>query len=140
MIHYQLTHPDAQCITKSRETSAAYDIYTPEYHIILPGEVKQINTHFRTQLAVDTFAMIVGRSKLGTRGMVILGGIIDSDYRGDWIVCCSNIGMSHISFEPGDAIAQILILPIINSSFHLVEKLDPSLRGSSGILDAGERK
>ncbi len=140
LIHYQLTHPSARCISKSSGTSAAFDIYTPDRHVVLPKDIKTINTGFRCELHEDTFAMIVGRSKLATKGLIILGGIIDSDYRGDWIVCCSNISETHITFDAGDAIAQVLILPVMQFEMHLVHKLSETKRGASGILDADKRK
>jgi deoxyuridine 5'-triphosphate nucleotidohydrolase len=138
MLNYLLTHNKAKVPSRSRETSAAYDLYTPERHIILHQEIKMINTHFRCNLASETFALILGRSKLGANGLSILGGVIDSDYTGDWIVCVINHGDSYIVLEEGQACAQFVILPVLKYDFHLAQTLSQMERGESGILDANK--
>ena len=86
-------------------------------------------------------ALILPRSGMGHKHGIVLGnlvGLIDSDYQGQLMVSCWN--RSSISFElnPLDRIAQLVIVPVMQAEFHLVDDFDASNRGESGFGSTGK--
>jgi len=133
-MNYKLIHPNAKCPTKGREGDAAYDLYTPVDFDLYPGEVRLVDTGFQCELPLDTFAKIFGRSKLAAQGIVILGGVVDNNYRGSWGIALYNAGEYTISFKIGDRIAQFVLLPMIETTFVPIINLSETARGEEGIF------
>ncbi len=85
-------------------------------------------------------AMLLPRSGLGARHGIVLGnlvGLIDSDYQGPLMVSCWNRGARPFTIEPGERIAQMVIVPVIRATFELVEEFAPSTRGAAGFGSSG---
>ena len=86
-------------------------------------------------------ALIFARSGLGIRHGVIPGncvGVIDSDYRGEIMVGLYNSGESEYTVHPGDRIAQMMIVPVVQAQVRLVEELDGTARGAGGFGSTGK--
>lgn len=85
-------------------------------------------------------ALIVGRSGLGVKHGVTLSncvGVIDSDYRGELQVGLINQGQEPYTVEPGDRIAQLLVVPVVQAALTVTDTLDETERGSSGFGSTG---
>jgi len=85
-------------------------------------------------------AMILPRSGLGHKHGIVLGnlvGLIDSDYQGQLFVSCWNRGHSSFDIEPGERIAQLVIVPVIQAELELVSEFDTSERGEGGFGHSG---
>ncbi len=85
-------------------------------------------------------ATLLPRSGLGHKHGVVLGnlvGLIDSDYQGQIFVSCWNRGESTFTVEPGERIAQMVFVPIIQVAFDVVEEFDISTRGAGGFGHTG---
>lgn len=85
-------------------------------------------------------AMILPRSGLGHKHGIVLGnlvGLIDSDYQGELMVSCWNRGQETFTVQPGERIAQMVLVPVVQARFELVETFEESRRGSGGFGHSG---
>jgi len=84
--------------------------------------------------------MILPRSGLGHKHGIVLGnlvGLIDSDYQGQLMVSCWNRGSSPFTIEVGERIAQLVLVPVVQAEFELVNEFDSTERGSGGFGHTG---
>jgi dUTP pyrophosphatase len=87
-------------------------------------------------------ALLLPRSGLGHKQGIVLGnlvGLIDSDYQGPLMVSCWNRGASAFIVNPGDRIAQLVIVPVVQAEFELVEDFAATARGAGGFGSSGHR-
>lgn len=109
---------------------------------IHPGETLLIPSGIAIHLADPSFAAVVlPRSGLGHKHGIVLGnlvGLIDSDYQGQILVSCWNRGQIGFTLEPMERIAQLVIVPVVQASFNLVEDFQPSKRGEQGFGSTGK--
>jgi len=85
-------------------------------------------------------AMILPRSGLGHKHGIVLGnlvGLIDSDYQGELLISCWNRGSKTFSIQPGERIAQLVVVPVIQAEFEMVEEFTESARGKQGFGHTG---
>ena len=108
---------------------------------LLPGAVELIPTGIALYIQDPGLAgLLLPRSGLGHKHGIVLGnlvGLIDSDYQGQLFVSCWNRSDQPFSIEVGDRIAQQVIVPVVQTSFNLVEEFDTTDRGSSGFGSSG---
>lgn len=106
-----------------------------------PGETQLIPTGMAIHLADPNYAaVILPRSGLGHKHGIVLGnlvGLIDSDYQGQLFVSCWNRGNEAFTIEVGDRIAQLVIVPVAQVEFELVEDFSESDRGAGGFGSTG---
>jgi dUTP pyrophosphatase len=111
--------------------------------LLEPGRCELIRTGIALHLEDPTLAaMILPRSGLGHKHGIVLGnlvGLIDSDYQGEIMVSCWNRGASSFAIEPGDRIAQLVIVPVVPAEFEIVEEFAASERGAGGFGHTGKR-
>ncbi len=85
-------------------------------------------------------AMILPRSGLGHRHGIVLGnlvGLIDSDYQGPLMVSCWNRGSESFTIQSLDRIAQLVIVPVVQAAFEVVDQFQSSSRGTGGFGSTG---
>jgi dUTP pyrophosphatase len=108
-----------------------------------PGDCRLIGTGLAIHLADPGLAaMILPRSGLGHRHGIVLGnlvGLIDSDYQGELMVSCWNRGDSAFVIEPGERIAQLVIVPVVAAEFDVVDAFADSARGAGGFGHTGRQ-
>lgn len=131
-------------ITPSRgsEQAAGYDLYAaiPHAVVIKPHTTEKIGTGLAFALPDNTFGGIFARSGLATKkGLRPANcvGVIDSDYRGEAIVALHNDSDEDRIVEPGERIAQFVLLPYIPMTFEEVDELDETKRGAGGFNSTG---
>lgn len=110
---------------------------------LAPGDATLIPTGIAIHLADPGLAaMLLPRSGLGHRHGIVLGnltGLIDSDYQGQVFVSCWNRGRDAYTIEPGERIAQMVIVPVVQARFEVVEEFRPSERADGGFGHTGRR-
>ncbi|HAT23424.1 MAG TPA: dUTP diphosphatase [Pantoea septica] len=87
-------------------------------------------------------AVILPRSGLGHKHGIVLGnlvGLIDSDYQGQLMVSVWNRGQESFTLQPGDRLAQLVFVPVVQAEFNLVEDFDASARGEGGFGHSGRQ-
>lgn len=110
--------------------------------VLNPGETQLIPTGLAMHLADPGYAaMILPRSGLGHKHGVVLGnlvGLIDSDYQGQLMVSVWNRGPEPFTIQPFERIAQMVIVPVVQAEFNVVETFDGSERGEGGFGSTGK--
>jgi dUTP pyrophosphatase len=110
--------------------------------VLNPGETKLIPTGLAMHLADPGYAaMILPRSGLGHKHGVVLGnlvGLIDSDYQGQLMVSMWNRGQTPFTIEPFERIAQMIIVPVVQATFNVVDEFPESHRGAGGFGSTGK--
>lgn len=108
---------------------------------LAPGAAELIPTGIAIHLADPGLAaLIVPRSGLGHKHGIVLGnlvGLIDSDYQGELLISCWNRGAKAFRIEPGERIAQLVVVPVVQVEFEVVESFAESRRGSGGFGHTG---
>ena len=85
-------------------------------------------------------ALILPRSGLGHKHGIVLGnlvGLIDSDYQGELMVSCWNRGQTAFKISIGERMAQLVLVPVVQAHFEIVEEFDESQRGAGGFGHSG---
>jgi dUTP pyrophosphatase len=106
-----------------------------------PGDTQLIPSGIAIYLADPTLAAIVlPRSGLGHKHGIVLGnlvGLIDSDYQGQVFVSCWNRGQSTFTIQPGERIAQLVVVPVVQVEFEVVDDFVATERGAGGFGSSG---
>jgi dUTP pyrophosphatase len=109
--------------------------------LLQPGATQLIPTGIAIHLDDPGLAaVLLPRSGLGHKHGIVLGnlvGLIDSDYQGQVMVSCWNRGQSAFTIEPGERIAQMVIVPVVQVEFDVVEAFTASDRGAGGFGSSG---
>ena len=108
-----------------------------------PGETQLIPTGLAIHIGDPSLAaVILPRSGLGHKYGVVLGnlvGLIDSDYQGQLMISCWNRGQQSFVIEPGERIAQLVFVPVVQVELAAVEDFDQSARGAGGFGHSGRQ-
>ena len=108
---------------------------------INPGETVLVPTGIAIHLADPGLAaMILPRSGLGHKHGIVLGnlvGLIDSDYQGEIMVSTWNRGQQAFTLNPLDRLAQLVVVPVLQVAFDVVDTFDESTRGADGFGSTG---
>jgi dUTP pyrophosphatase len=109
--------------------------------LLAPGAAELIRTGISIYVEDPGLAaMLLPRSGLGHKSGIVLGnlvGLIDSDYQGPLMVSCWNRGSAPFTIAPGDRIAQLVIVPVVQVDFDIVDDFPPSPRGGGGFGSSG---
>ena len=129
--------------TRGSEYAAGYDLYAAiENNITVPAHLtEKIGTGLSFELPDETFAAIFARSGLATKqGLRPANcvGVCDSDYRGEYIVAIHNDTDEDKIIEPGERIAQMILMPYIPMTFVETDELSESERGQDGFGSTGK--
>lgn len=139
-------HPDAKLPTKAHASDAAFDLYLCGDNSWQTGRgVYILHTGIAVEIPEGYYGQIAGRSSLGKQGYVVLGGVIDSSYRGEVCVMLARMNepassstFPSLVFSPGDRIAQLLVLPVPQVEVVEVDELSSSERGTGGFGSTGK--
>ncbi|NCB58491.1 MAG: dUTP diphosphatase [Gammaproteobacteria bacterium] len=108
---------------------------------LAPGDTQLIPTGLAIHIADPGLcATILPRSGLGHKHGIVLGnlvGLIDSDYQGQLMVSVWNRGNTTFTIQPGERIAQLVFMPVVQASFNIVDDFDTSERGEGGFGSSG---
>jgi dUTP pyrophosphatase len=134
---FQRLHPDAKIPQRGSLSAAGYDL-TAIYRCVLgPGRIAKIPLGFATEMHPDIHCRIESRSGMALKGLVVLTGVIDADYRGEWCVILMNVTEATQTIAPGDRVAQAVMRPTVRTHFTESKSLEDSQRGSGGFGSSG---
>jgi len=106
-----------------------------------PGQAQLVPTGIAIHLGDPSLAaMLLPRSGLGHKHGIVLGnlvGLIDSDYQGQVMVSMWNRGATPYTIQPGERIAQMVVVPVVQVDFEVVEEFEASVRGAGGFGSTG---
>jgi dUTP pyrophosphatase len=106
-----------------------------------PGDTQLIPSGIAVYIQDPGYAAIVlPRSGLGHKHGIVLGnlvGLIDSDYQGQIFVSCWNRGSTAFTIQPGERIAQLVVIPVLQVEFEVVREFEATARGAGGFGSSG---
>lgn len=131
-------HPAARIPTYGTECAACFDLATIEGREV--WESSTIRTGLSFEIPEGHVMLVFSRSGHGFKNNVRLAncvGVIDADYRGEVLVKMRNDGTQRFAVEPGDRIAQAMVIPFPRVTFEEVDDLSVTDRGSAGFGSTG---
>ncbi len=109
--------------------------------VLVPGETQLVPAGLAIHIADPGYAaLILPRSGLGHKHGIVLGnlvGLIDSDYQGELMISVWNRGVQPFTLNPMERLAQLVIVPVLQVGFHIVDTFEESTRGTGGFGSTG---
>ena len=142
-INFKKIHEQAKLPTKGSLDAACFDVYAASIKIERPNKMI-VGLGFATEIPTGYKGIIVPRSGLSKMNWVLANsiGIIDSDYRGEWMVifrCLGDMIYHPLPFGVGDRCAQIYFEKILDVAFVETEELSDTERGEGGFGSTGTK-
>ncbi len=110
--------------------------------VVEPGSAHLVPTGIAIHIGDPGYAaLILPRSGLGHKHGIVLGnlvGLIDSDYQGELLVSTWNRGATAFTLNPLERLAQLVIVPVVQATFNIVDQFDQSRRGAGGFGSTGK--
>lgn len=138
----QMLREGAKKPEKATKWSAAYDLYAAldEEITVMPGQTKFVPLGFATSFDHDFVVLLFSRSGLSTKKGLALAnkvGVIDSDYRGEWVAAIHNHDIVPRYIKPGQRVAQAIMFPKYDIDLVEVKELTDTQRGQGGFGSTG---
>jgi len=132
---------DIRLPERATQYSGGYDIYMPEDGTIggMFGPAK-VGLGFATAIPPGFVALLLPRSGCGSKFGVELQntcGVIDADYRGEWFATLRTKNGEKFSWEKGERVLQMILVPVITPDLEVVDSLDETSRGAGGLGSTG---
>lgn len=131
--------PEAKIPEHKSEQAACFDIHALSELTLEPGETTKVPTGIALEIPLGYYLRIEDRSGLALKKIHKVGGIIDSDYRGEIFIMLHNSGKEPYKIEKHDRIAQGAITPSFKANFQLSETLSETERGEQGFHSTGKQ-
>lgn len=101
------------------------------------SNITPVHTGIASEIPVGHAGLFWSRSSYGIGGIEIAAGVIDPGYRGELVVCLINLNPFRVHIPSGSKIAQMVIVPVVNTAVELVDELSDSQRGEKGFGSTG---
>lgn len=134
-------HPAFKQPKQATDGSAGFDLYMPEPGSIPVGGKVTVGLGFATAIPEGYVGIIAPRSGVGSKKTLEVAntvGIIDHDYRGEWMATLRIKDGKPYIWEAGDRLLQLVLLPVPKMRMALVDELDDTVRGHGGLGSTGE--
>ena len=123
---------------RTSEEAAGLDLHCPYNLTLMPNKSHLIPMGFAVEIPPNFFIKLASRSGFALRGIIVLGGVIDSDFRGQVLLLLHNLRSIPVTVKVGDRIAQALILKSYKFPLVHVNELSITARGEKGMGSSGE--
>jgi dUTP pyrophosphatase len=138
-IRYKKLSPSIKDPQVAYDGDVAFDLYTREDIELAPGEWKKIPSGLALEIPEGYAGLIWDKSGLSNNyALKMLGGVIDSGYRGEVMIGVINLGKEIYHFKAGDKVAQMIIQKVEHPQFVETEELSDSDRGEKGFGSSGK--
>lgn len=141
-MNIQPLHHNFKVPTKGTELAGAYDLYMPEAGFCGgDNHEEKFSLGFAAELPAGHVALILPRSGVGSKTGLELNntcGVIDADYRGPWFATLRTKNGEDYSWSAGDRLLQMLIVPVAQVQFNVVDELSETSRGTGGLGSTGK--
>lgn len=131
--------PEAKLPTYANPSDAGMDLFSIEDITINPGELHKVKTGISIELPDGYVSLIWDKSGIASKSIKTFAGVIDSGYRGEYMIALMNLGKQEYKIEKGDKIAQVLIQKVEHPDVLVAEELSKTSRGAGGFGSSGIR-
>lgn len=138
VIFFKALRSDATFPSRATPDSAGLDLYATEDYSIPPLGVQKIPIGLSAEIPRGYFGKIFDRSSIAVQEVIVLGGIIDSDFRGELIVMLFNMSTEDFHIKKGERIAQLICSPYIGGTLVEANELTFTQRGENGFGSSGK--
>ena len=135
-LHFNFNKP-----TKGTQGAGAYDLYMPVSGVIEENGICKVGLGFAAEVPEDHIALIVPRSGMGAKYGIELNnscGVIDSDYRGEWIATLRTKDGKAFQWNAGERLLQFVLVPVISVELEIADELSDTERGTGGFGSSGK--
>ena len=129
--------PEAKIPKYANPTDAGMDLFSVESVVIKPSELHKIKTGLSIELPDGYVSLVWDKSGIASKSIKTLAGVIDSGYRGEYLIALINLGKEDYKIEKGDKIAQVLIQKVEHPEILVVDDLSKTSRGAGGFGSTG---
>ena len=137
-IRIKKLHPDAKLPSFAHASDAGLDLFTIEDVTILPGQHVLVKTGIAIAFPEGYAALVWDKGGVANkRHLKTVGGVFDTEYRGEYLIGLYNFGHEVQSFVKGDKIAQLLIQRVEHPTIEVVDDLDVTTRGDGAFGSTG---
>jgi len=136
-IKIKVLNENGKLLTRANPYDAGLDLYASEEVLLGPGEIKLIPTSISLSIDPGYVGLIRDRSSVGSSGLKVTCGVIDSGYRGEVKVVLINLSSTRRVITKGMKFAQILIVKIAIPAIIQVDSLEETVRGDRGFGSSG---
>lgn len=141
-MNIQPLHTNFKCPTRGTDRSGGFDIYMPEPGV-LERDVKgqMVPLGFAAEVPTGHVALLLPRSGAGAKHGVSLNntvGVIDADYRGEWMACLRLKNHQPLTWEAGERLLQFVLVPVATPELQIVDSLEDTDRGEGGFGHTGQ--
>lgn len=135
----QSFHPDFQLPTRGSEHAAGYDIYMPTDGEVSGTETVTVLLGFASEIPEGYVALLLPRSSAAKTGLELANtcGVIDADYRGEWMAKIRVKNGGKIQWFAGDRLLQFVLVPCFTPVLEVVESVTATDRGAGGFGSTG---
>ena len=124
---------------RAHTTDAGADLFACKTITIKANSSAKVSTGIAIELETGYAGLVWGKSSVESKGLKIMAGLIDADYRGEVLVCMYNLTDKDFTFQAGDKIAQLVITDVRYPSFSEISELNNTKRGGGGFGSTGHR-
>lgn len=140
ILKFKLLTPSAKLPTYAHDDDAGFDLYSVETKIIRRGGSHAVRLGIASEIPKGWHVEIKDRSSLAVKyDLHNLAGIIDTGYRGEWLIVVKNLGGKSYKIEKGDRIGQGILLPSMHAKIVKADKLSETKRGEGGFGSTGRK-
>ena len=140
VLKFKLISPLAKIPSYAHDTDAGFDIYSIEQVSLLPRDRVVVKTGISSEIPDGWYIQFFSKSGLAAKsGVSVLGGVIDSGYRGEWGIILINVGNEKVVIGEGDKICQGVFLPIMRPEIEQVAEVGESERGEGNFGSTGKQ-
>lgn len=131
-------HPDAKVPAFAHPGDAGMDLYSVEDMVLAPGERGSVPTGIAIELPDGYVSLVWDKSGPSHKfGVKTLGGVLDSGYRGEYLIGLINLGQENFEIKKGQKVAQLLIQKVERPEIEEVAELGDTSRGAGGFGSTG---
>lgn len=137
IIKVKKLHPDAKLPVRAHCTDSGADLFALEQTVLPARSITNVGTGISIELSEGTSGCIWGKSSVESKGIKVMAGLIDAPYRGEVKICMYNLNDTPFTFEKGQKVAQLVVLPTHYPSFEEGDLTDTQ-RGEGGFGSTGK--
>jgi len=138
IIKIKFLHPHAKLPIYASNGAAGFDIFAPEDKILQENFITKVPLGLSLEIPKGFCLLLFDRSGMAVKGIHHIGGVIDSDYRGEVSSLFFNTNSKPYIIKKGDRIVQGLIIPVVQTLFQQVDELNITERGGGGFHSTGK--